>query len=1130
MPAFRSVIFSGFLLCLYLSSTAQFTDNFSDGDFTNNPAWVGNTADFIVNTQQELQLNAPAEASTRYLSTFSPAIFNASWEFTVRLGFTPSSTNLARIYLSSDNVDLTGPLNGYFVLVGGTPREISLFRQTGTTITKIIEGEVNTVNVAAPNVRVKVTRNAAGLWQLERDLAAGSNFVVEGTATDNTHTAGLWFGVRPIYTATRSTLFFFDNFVVTGTGVPDNDPPLVSNLFVLNENQLRVTFNEPVTQASATNTANYVVQGAIGSPVNVTLNNFTEAILTFNQNFTPNVTNTLAISGIIDLAGNSIVPVNLNFTFFTLGQPSERSVVFNELMPDPTPSQGLPTEEFIELHNPTNFAFNLGGWQYVNQTTVRILPDYQLAPGGYVILCSSAHTGIFAPFGDVIGINSWPALINAADSLTLLDNNGNLIDFVNYNTNWYGNSAFAGGGFTLEQINPTHPCSGRHNWKASTSPIGGTPGAQNSIFSVEPETTELALSNALVIDENIVRLRFNRPVDTGNLSVSNFEVNPSLELITLVPNFDKTTITLFFNASIVPGVFYTLNFQNITDCFGNALATASTTFVRGELPEPGEIIFNEIMADPTPVVALPPAEYIELFNRTNKLLDLSNARINTIAIPPGTLIMPNGFLLIANANNTPSLSQFGSVATVSMSDTYLTNSGRELILFNENNQIIDQLTYSDTWYRTPSKANGGWSLELINPFIPCSSNFNWTASNDNRGGTPGAQNSVFSDQEDNTPPTILQVLKGETPNQIIISFNEPIAFGSINAQNFTASDGFQIISASANNFFRTNILLILNEVPEPNQTISISLTNIEDCSGNVLASATVTYTAPALANRNDIIINELLFNQNTGGSTFVEIYNRSDKTISLQNWKLANIRNNAVDQIRVLTTNNLLMQPGDYFLITNNAAGVTNFYPKARSDRFLLIQSMPSTPNGGGTVVILDQNNAIMDSLVYSPDMHLAILRDTRGISLERIDPNRPTTDFTNWSSAAEAENWATPGYLNSQFFASRIPESSFKVYPEVFSPDNDGFDDVLNISYQLESPGLVANVTIYDQQGREVRKLVRNEVLGTTGTFTWNGISDRNMRARTGIHVIFIEIIDLNGTVTRFKKPCVVATRLGGN
>jgi len=365
---------------------------------------------------------------------------------------------------------------------------------------------------------------------------------------------------------------------------------------------------------------------------------------------------------------------------------------------------------------------------------------------------------------------------------------------------------------------------------------------------------------------------------------------------------------------------------------------------------------------------------------------------------------------------------------------------------------------------------------------------------------------------------------------IEIRFNEPIKSSELSLNNFIMPEGFTVNNITALPPFNTAILIELNQALEENQALNFTIQNISDCSDNIIEAQQITFINPAPALRDDVVINELLFNQNTGGSTFVELYNRSQKAINLRNWKFSNVRNGEIDQVREITTDNLVLNPGAYLVVTNSTQGVTNFYPSARTDRFIQIASMPTTANSGGTVVIQNAENSIIDSLVYTEDMHLALIRDVKGISLERLDPNRPTNDLSNWSSAAEAAGFATPGYINSQFFASRIPASSFTVYPEVFSPDNDGFDDVLNVSYKLDQAGYIANVTIFDPQGKEVRKLIRNEVLGTTGTFSWNGITDTNMKARTGIHIVFIEIFNLSGQVETFKKVCVVATRLNGN
>jgi len=110
---------------------AQVNESFTDGDFTNNPEWSGLTSNFIVNGSMQLQSNA-ASASTSYLFTASEAFNKAVWECKVKITYTTSSSNYASIYIVSDNTDILNGCNAYYVQVGGTNDEVSLFVQQGT--------------------------------------------------------------------------------------------------------------------------------------------------------------------------------------------------------------------------------------------------------------------------------------------------------------------------------------------------------------------------------------------------------------------------------------------------------------------------------------------------------------------------------------------------------------------------------------------------------------------------------------------------------------------------------------------------------------------------------------------------------------------------------------------------------------------------------------------------------------------------------------------------------------------------------------------------------------------------------------------------------------------------------------
>ena len=99
---------------------AQFLDNFSDGEFTNNPIWTGDTDKFEVDSMKFLHHKTDSISGESYLYTESNVSINAVWEFDVRLEFNSSSSNFAKVYLTDDDQNLTADLNGFFIQIGGT--------------------------------------------------------------------------------------------------------------------------------------------------------------------------------------------------------------------------------------------------------------------------------------------------------------------------------------------------------------------------------------------------------------------------------------------------------------------------------------------------------------------------------------------------------------------------------------------------------------------------------------------------------------------------------------------------------------------------------------------------------------------------------------------------------------------------------------------------------------------------------------------------------------------------------------------------------------------------------------------------------------------------------------------------
>jgi hypothetical protein len=62
-----------FLFCI-ARGFAQVDDDFTDGNFSADPAWNGDVAKFEVNTAQQLHLNAPAVTDTACIYTGNTSI------------------------------------------------------------------------------------------------------------------------------------------------------------------------------------------------------------------------------------------------------------------------------------------------------------------------------------------------------------------------------------------------------------------------------------------------------------------------------------------------------------------------------------------------------------------------------------------------------------------------------------------------------------------------------------------------------------------------------------------------------------------------------------------------------------------------------------------------------------------------------------------------------------------------------------------------------------------------------------------------------------------------------------------------------------------------------------------------
>lgn len=1109
--------FSNFQLVL-----AQFTDDFSDGDFTNNPTWTGITSNFQVSLANELQLNAPAVTGNSYLATPNQAIGNAQYDFNARLDFDPSTSNFARIYLTSSANDLTGSLNGYYVQIGGASGlldDVSLYYQSGTSGTKIIDGTNGSVAVS-PHLNIRVTRDMGGNWELLVDTAQNGTYISEGTVFHNSTTTSNFFGVFCKYTSTRSTKFFFNDFVVTGGPVMDIDPPTIDSAVAISSTQLDVYFNEVVDLISAETASNYLVNNGIGNPSFSTRDAVDSSIihLTYAMSL-PNNTYQLTVTNVADLSGNAITSATTNF-FINVAIPANfGDLVINEIFADPTPPIGLPDAEFIEILNTTNFPINLMGWEYKDASTSATLPNYLLAPNSALILCKEADTALFTIFGATLGLSSWPSLNNSGDFLGLRDPNNNLVDTVNYTSSWFQDATKASGGWTLERINPTAPCSDANNWKASINAAGGTPGQQNSIFNNQPDNSLPEVQSFSIIGLNIIQVSFSKSIDSTSLSSSNFSVSNG-RAVNSASALDLTTVTINVSPDLLTDEIYQLNLTGIQDCYGNLMADTTFNIAIGRSPLPFEIVFNEIYPDPDPGnLALPEAEYVEIYNTTLTPLNLSGVTFgdrSTVVNLPSEVLFPGEYAILTEDVVADNFSRFGRVLALSSWPSL--NNSSDLITLSSGTDIIDIVLYSDNWYNDADKKSGGWSLELINPTANCLGGLNWSASNANAQGTPGNENSIYDTTY--TSDFALVSASAISQNEIELVFSKWVDQSQVVISNFQMDQGVTVSNATINPDQPNLVSLTVTPDLSIGSNYTVTVLNMTDCAGSAILDSTALVGLPS---SQDVLINEILFNPNTGGNDFIELYNTTSNNIDLKNWNLLYYNSSGDSAYKPVSINSYILAPQAFVVLTEDSGNIQFEYPNSASGTFL-VTDLPTYSNSEGSVTLLNQLGLLNDEFEYDESMHFELISDPKGVSLERINYTKGPNTKNNWHSAASTSGYATPGLENSQFNNGSEENKEVLISPKTFTPNNDGYKDATSINYNFEAAGFVATVTIHNDQGQLINTLINNQTIDASGAIIWDGTNDMGELMPTGMYIVMFRVFNLANDQEIYKNVVVLA------
>lgn len=902
------------------------------------------------------------------------------------------------------------------------------------------------------------------------------------------------------------------------------NPFFIKNATATGSRSIELIFSESVNPFTADNKKFRLQSGDFPESVSFTAPD--TLLLSFTKEL-PRGVNLLSIDKI---SGESGWEINSGTTvsFFNFDEYETGDVIINEFMY--RPPEDIPT--YVELFNHSNKYLNLQNWRLqrrqVSNEPIRIITDQEflLEPESYMVI--SADT---ASLIDIYGNRNWfqsdnfPRLnVASNDKIRIFTESGTPVDSLEYNPALWG-----GNGVALERLSPDVSARFAENWRESPNPLLGTPGLQNE---APADQTPPVLENLSVTEDGRFILEFNERLaasiaaDQRNYSITPF---PGVSLVMV----DINKVTLIPERELADDTNYTITVEDLEDLFGNktGMVSASVRFFDFGMAVPGDLVINEILYRP----ASGGFEFVEIFNRSNQTINLTGWQISSEN--RNSVIQEQAYI---RAGDYAVLSQSGAefqpvnkLFQISSFPSFRV-SGDAVTLRSPEGTVIDSLFYRPAWGgQVPDN-----SLERRDPGAISTDPANWQSSRSDTGSSPGEENSVF--EIDSSPPEALFATYLPSENLAEVRFSEFV--------NLSDETMFFLNGSKLKAEYRNDLSVIHLETSnfESGKENILQIENVSDFQGNSTSETDLIIAQPLAPGA--VVINEIMFDPIRDNfdnipdqSEYIEIINRSAYTVSLEGIVIHDQpdENGEVREMNPVSSRNTGITPGRHALLyadnTNELfmeSGIAGFFelneeltPFAmRFDRATLSLSL-----SGRSVFLSDSTGLTIDQVNYSGNWHNPNIIDTKGISLERINPGLESNDPANWSSSSSRLG-GTPLQQNS-LFQNPVSESTItglSFEPNPFSPDGDGQNDNLFIRYRLDEPDYMMRVRIYDRFGRLVRKLADTEIAGLEGTLLWDGHRDDGQRNRVGIYIVLFEAFNsANGSNRTFKETVVIARKM---
>ena len=799
---------------------------------------------------------------------------------------------------------------------------------------------------------------------------------------------------------------------------------------------------------------------------------------------------------LVSLNTEGDINISNNLDSVVLGVRYEfRTFVLNEFIPQPI--SGLP--EFVEIVNMSSDTVDLKNWRITdsNEGLNYGLVSVSIAMDEYVVIAADSTLVDSVPNGVpyLTPDGGFPTLNNSGDEIRIFDPFNTLIDSLFYSSTWGIDQ-----GISLEKYYTNDSSHIQGNWAPSISLSGFTIGAPNAVTpaiingtllskniyyspSIPSETDEVTmyvpiLNSGTSIFSGMVKVFFN------NVMINQAAINSSNIGDTVLVDISIGTFNSGFNEMSLSLIVE--NDENDNDNTG-----LDTLKIRYPF---GTILINEFMSAPNN----DQSEFVELFAFRN--LDMVEWSISDNHLDPvllNTISVSSGdFIVVLSDSNMMDILDGNAHLFFPFNFPSLNNSGDGIYLFDHTESIIDSLNYDTDWPLTSER-----STEKIRQSYTSNGLSNWLLADENISMTPGTRNSVMVLDVDGMiildsityspiPPFPDSVVTILIPivNAGVESFD-----GTFSIEMYDDEIGEGIIPIMS----MGDTIIIESKIVSPISglhSISIILDIVDD--GNY-ENNIATFLLPVRYLFGDVLVNEFFPLPDSTESEFVEIIPQTN--VNMNNWTIRDLGGAKG------VFPNLDLSAFTYCLIADDSSFL-DIIP----DTSILIlpgNGLPGLNNSSETIYILDHTESVIDSLQYNENWSLMNSR-----SVEKYRITDTSNEPNNWGISV-GEAGKTPGFQNSLFFSDLPSKGRVTISPDPFSPDGDGIDDELTITYSLPYLGAAIRWEIIDMAGRVIAKPYYNYQVGQNGKLKWNGKRDNGKSARIGIYVMKISFQDVAST-----------------